>query len=125
MKTVYKTLLLSLLLIACKTSYDKETIPPKKANILEHTKWKASGADIDSTLDFHTSKDVVEYITLHGKEIKGRQGTYKVKNKRVEIKWSKLPTDRSSGVIIGKEMRLDEKGKLGVKTTKYYKISEY
>ena len=125
MKIIYKVLCLCLLITACKMAHNEKNAPKKKANILEHTKWRASGLgtyDPDSILDFHTNSHVIEYITLNGKETT-IQGEYKVKSNTVKIKWNKLASGKVSGVIIGKEMRLEDRA--GLKTTKYYKISEY
>ncbi len=128
MKIIYKVLLLSLLVASCKMSSNETIQPEKKANVLERTKWKASGATAsegDVILDFYTSNDVREYIVLDGIEKQGRQGTYKIKNKtRVEIKLTKLVQDHFSGTIInGKTMELTAVA--GSKQTKYYKIAEY
>lgn len=126
MKVIYKALLLSLLLFACKMNQTESVTPKIKTNILERTKWKTqvdAVHGVDSTLDFHTSDGVKEYIVVNGKEVQGRQGTYKVKSRRVSIKWSKLVSDQVSGVIIENEMKLEDVK--GLKTTKYYKIDEY
>lgn len=77
----------------------------------------------DSVLDFHTSDSVVEYIELNGITKTGRRGSYKVKNRILEIKWSKLKSDRVSGPILGNEIKLE--GKDFKTTTIYYKIDEY
>ncbi|MGP1519939.1 MAG: hypothetical protein ACTTIZ_00285 [Treponema sp.] len=127
MKIIYKTLFLSLLFFACKmTSSEGNELPPKKTNTLEHTKWKAPGTVAfvpDIILDFQTDNTVREYIILSGKETKGREGSYKEKNKRVEIEWSKLISDKVSGVILRNVMTLEDAK--GLKSTKYYKIGEY
>ena len=128
MKIIYKAFLLFLLVASCKISTSEATQHEKKANVLERTKWKASGATAsegDVILDFYTSNDVREYIVLNGIEKQGRQGTYKIKNKtRVEIKLTKLVQDHFSGTIInGKTMELTAVA--GSKQTKYYKIAEY
>lgn len=126
MKIIYKVLLLSLLVASCKMSSNETIQPEKKANILEHTKWKSSGASAsegDSILDFYTSNKVREYIVLNGIEKQGRDGTYKVKDKsRVEIKLSKVKKDYFSGLINGKTMELT--GLIGSKKI-YYKTAEY
>lgn len=126
MKILYKVLFLWLLFASCKMATNEDIRMQKKANILEHTKWKASGVSMyegDSVLDFHTSDSVVEYIELNGITKTGRRGSYKVKNRILEIKWSKLKSDRVSGPILGNEIKLE--GKDFKTTTIYYKIDEY
>ena len=125
MKFMPKMLLLCLFIISCKMTSNDDVIPKKKENILERTKWKTSGMnayDPDSILDFHTGNDVTEYMLLSGKEIT-KHGTYKIRRNAIKIKWGKLTSESVSGVVIGKEMRLEDAN--GLKTTKYYKIKEY
>ena len=122
MKAMYKVLLLSLLFFSCKISANEGDVPQKKVNILERTRWKSSTNE-DSLLDFYTSKNVKEYIFLNGREIT-REGTYKLRGKvAIEIKWGKRKRDEVTGVITGKEMKLQT---IGLKdSTTYYKIKEY
>ncbi|MGP1439028.1 MAG: hypothetical protein ACTTKH_08165 [Treponema sp.] len=125
MKIIYKALVLCLLLIACKMPIEEKTTQTKKSNILEHTKWKSSAEgpyEADSVLDFHTSTNVIEYITLHENTAK-REGTYKINRKRVFIKWGKLLSDRNTGIIVGNIMEVSNEK--GLKVVKYYKIEEY
>lgn len=127
MKVIYKMLLFSLLVASCKMPSNEEVKLEKKTNILEHTKWKASGASAyegDIVLDFHTSDSVREYAFLNGVETLVREGSYKMKGKaRVKIKWGELVGDRVSGIINNKTMELKEE--VSLKKTKYYKIGEY
>lgn len=127
MKTIYKILLLALLFFSCKITTNEEFQANKKTNILERTKWKASGATVaegDSILDFYTSDSVREFIVLNGIEKLGRHGFYKVKRKtRVKIEFSKLKIDHLNGTIGDKTMELAEE--TSFKKTKYYKVDEY
>lgn len=124
MKVMYKILIFCFLITACKMTSNDEVAPSqKKVNILEHTRWRSSENNINSILDFHTSKDVKEYTLVGGQKVPGKEGTYKVKNRKVSINWGQLINDNVNGVISGNEMNLI--GGKEIKSTKYYKIAEY
>lgn len=121
--------LLSTVPFSCKmeTSNITQTIP-KKQNKLEKTHWKSTASlalDSDVLLDFYTSKNVQEYITLpNGQNIKSKEGTYKLtKSGYLSIKWGKLPMDKVDGYIKGNELKINEL--VNNKSRIYYKIKDY
>ena len=120
-------LLFVILFVSCKVTPDN-VIPEvqKKQNKLEKTQWKStatSALDSDILLDFYTSKNVQEYITLpNGKDAKSKEGTYKIsKSGNIKIKWGKLPRDQVDGHVHGKELILYER--LDKRT--YHKVKDY
>ena len=125
---ILKVLLILLLFASCKSpSLNEPSNPPKKKNILERTKWKNSGTegfDTDVILDFYTDKNVQEYLIVgsNGKEIKSREGTYKIKGRYLNIKWSGALSDKESGQVEEKSMNLTDKY---LRSKKYHKISSY
>ena len=123
---ILKLLYIFLFFASCKHQNVNEYVKPqKKKNILEHTKWKSSAtgiSDVDIILDFYTESNVQEYIQGHnGKQIKGRQGSYKIRGRNLKITWAGVTQleKNSNGTVNGKSIVLTERL---LRSRTYYKL---